>query len=238
MANIILPQVNILNEIDDSTKLIVEQNGEINRYPITDLELGGGDVTIDLSGDNAGKTTGVNATLLGGYPAEDYAKVSDIDNMLEIDLYGASAAEPNLVNADTLGGFGSDYFASAEEMNKKLSMKLLWENASPTSDFAAQTITLDLSQIDFVKIIYKTMTTSVSDYIFEVSVNSSATIINFVNTAYSSVVQVSSRDLTINSNEIIFGDCANKQISSASAAATLNSRIIPIKIYGVKGAIV
>ena len=123
MANIILPQVNILNEIDDSTKLMVEQNGEINRYPISELDIGGGDVTIDLDGDNQGTTSGINADTLGGYAADEYAKAADIDNMLEINLYGATAGEPNLVDADTLGGFGLDHFASVEEI-KEISSQL------------------------------------------------------------------------------------------------------------------
>ena len=116
-----------------------------------------------------------------------------------------------------------------------ISMELLWENASPSSDFAAQTIALDLSQIDVVKVVYKVMTTSDNEYTFEASVNRSATIINFVNASFSSTTQVSSRDLTINPDGIIFKDSLNKQITSSSAASTSNSRIIPIKIYGVKG---
>lgn len=116
-----------------------------------------------------------------------------------------------------------------------LAMELLWQNASPSSDFAAQTITLDLSQIDVVKIIYKAIATSNNEHTFETSVNSSSTIINFLNTAHAAAVQASTRDLTINSNEIIFANCVNKQITSTSAALTLNSRLIPVRIYGIKG---
>ena len=133
MANIILPQVNILSEINDSTKLMVEQDGQINRYPIADLELGGGDVTIDLSNSgNAEEAVGINAASLGGYPAEDYAKVSDLNDMLEIDLYGASAAEPNLVDADTFGG------RSPEEYNNYINeqvRKAAPQNLLDNSDF-------------------------------------------------------------------------------------------------------
>lgn len=162
MANIILPQVSILDEINDSTKLMVEQDGQINRYPIADLELGGGDVTIDLSSDNIGEATGVNADTLGGYAANQYAKLTDINNMLEIDLYGATAAEPNLVDADTLGGFDANHFASVEEMDRKLSIELLWENASPTSSFSAQTVQLskELDADDWVIVCFKAATNS------------------------------------------------------------------------------
>ena len=48
---IVLPQVEILNSISDSAKILVEQEGEINRFAIADLDIGGGDVSVDL--DNA-----------------------------------------------------------------------------------------------------------------------------------------------------------------------------------------
>ena len=73
--NIVLPAVPVLNEIDDSTKLLIEQAGEINRYPISDLDIGGGDVTIDLNspgGDSTNTGNPINADTLGGKPASDY----------------------------------------------------------------------------------------------------------------------------------------------------------------------
>ena len=74
MANIILPAVPVLSEIDDSTKLLIEQAGEINRYPISDLDIGGGDVTIDLLDNDETTDSGnpINADTLGGKPASDY----------------------------------------------------------------------------------------------------------------------------------------------------------------------
>ena len=48
MANIILPAVPVLNEIDDSTKLLIEQAGEINRYSISGLDIGGEDIIIEI----------------------------------------------------------------------------------------------------------------------------------------------------------------------------------------------
>lgn len=73
MANIILPAVPVLNEINDSTKILIEQAGEINRYPISDLDIGGGDVTIDLNAPGgSGIGNSINADTLGGKPASDY----------------------------------------------------------------------------------------------------------------------------------------------------------------------
>ena len=90
MANIILPAVPVLSEIDDSAKLLIEQAGEINRYPISDLDIGGGDVTIDLSGSsdtNGGNS--INADTLGGKPASDYV----LKDELILDSIGGSSLD-------------------------------------------------------------------------------------------------------------------------------------------------
>lgn len=39
MANIILPQVGVLGDVTDSAKFLIEQNGEINRYYVSNLEV-------------------------------------------------------------------------------------------------------------------------------------------------------------------------------------------------------
>lgn len=77
MANIILPQVNILNEINDSATMLVEQNGEINRFSIADLDIGGGDVTINLEDSNISKPNPVNADTLGGRSPEEYIALAN-----------------------------------------------------------------------------------------------------------------------------------------------------------------
>lgn len=72
MADIILPKVGILNEIDDDANILVEVDGNINRFPIGDI--GGGDISVDLSGNiEEGEANDLNAQMLGGEPAENYA---------------------------------------------------------------------------------------------------------------------------------------------------------------------
>ena len=57
MDNIILPAVPVLNEIDDSTKLLIEQAGEINRYPISDLDIDSGDIIVEIDSSAKEKTS-------------------------------------------------------------------------------------------------------------------------------------------------------------------------------------
>ena len=122
--NIVLPAVPVLSEIDDSTKLLIEQAGEINRYPISDLDIGGGDVTIDLSSadsvDNSGNP--INADTLGGKPAseyvtKDYLMLNDID-------------------ADTLGGINADQYVTKDMLNNssvKLNFSVVGDTKEPTN---------------------------------------------------------------------------------------------------------
>lgn len=78
MANIILPASPIVETIDNDANFIIEQAGEINRYPISDLS--GGDITIDLiSSDSDDKDIhSINADTLSGYIANDFIKKMDM----------------------------------------------------------------------------------------------------------------------------------------------------------------
>ena len=46
--NIILPKVNVLDTVITTANILVEQNGEINRYPISNLDIDGGDISVNL----------------------------------------------------------------------------------------------------------------------------------------------------------------------------------------------
>lgn len=65
MANIILPEVDISNSINNNTKVLIEQNGEIKRL------LNNDDSSENLS----------NATTLEGHPASYFATASSISNL-------------------------------------------------------------------------------------------------------------------------------------------------------------
>lgn len=64
MSNIILPKVQILDTISDEAKMLIEQNGEINRFAVTNL--GGGDISINLEDTIYGNANPINADTLDG----------------------------------------------------------------------------------------------------------------------------------------------------------------------------
>ena len=63
MSNIILPKVQILDTISDNAKVLIEENGEINRFAVTNL--------------------GSDADTLGGHPIDDFVQVETFENYVE-----------------------------------------------------------------------------------------------------------------------------------------------------------
>lgn len=105
--------------------------------------------------------------------------------------------------------------------------KLLWTNPSPSSAFAGQTITLDLSDYDEIEIEYqdnqyvginKSVSTTVgaSSYIFTTAGGSGA------------------RQVTVNANSIEFGAGIYYSSYGGGGSTTNNGVCIPSYIYGIK----
>lgn len=105
-----------------------------------------------------------------------------------------------------------------------ITMSLLWTNPSPTSNFAAQTVSLDLSGFDAVMVVMKLK----KDLIY-VSWN-----FGFIgDTAIMSIKgnatgTMYGRTAEINAQGIVFG-------TGYSASTSSNEYGIPAKIYGIKG---
>lgn len=206
MANIVLPQVAVLNNLNDNANLLVEQNGEINRFAIADLDIGGGDVTINLNGDSVSSPTGINADSLGGYPASEYAKLNDLSEYAKLN--------------------------DLEDINTGVTMDLLWENASPTSAFAAQTIDINLSNYWGVKIIWNIIDTLNYTNTIE-SQKGTRTFIHAAIGASSPYIYTSQRGVTTYEDKLEFSDGAYGAVNTG--AVTKNNCCIPIRIYGIKG---
>ena len=106
-------------------------------------------------------------------------------------------------------------------------MDLLWENASPSSSFAAQTVSIDLTKYSKVvmQAIEGTGYSNINNYL---ALTDGSTIImqnSFGKNRY--------RYVTVSSSGIGFDD-GKIYNSYASSATTDNSVIVPSKIYGIK----
>ena len=102
-------------------------------------------------------------------------------------------------------------------------MELLWENASPTSSFAAQTISLDLSVYDLVMLEF---TASTTWYIRQVFISNIGG--NFYYRVVDGAGKVYNRTCVINRNGIQF------EVGQEGTSRN-NDLCLPTKIYGVKG---
>lgn len=107
-----------------------------------------------------------------------------------------------------------------------INMDLLWTNASPTSTFASQSQSIDLSKYKFVYIIFRQFTSN-SNYIgFLVKVDGSTNLISVGDDAFAY------RLITVNTSGVTYTDAS--YCTEYASKVTNNSFAIPYQIYGVK----
>ena len=116
-------------------------------------------------------------------------------------------------------------------------MTLLWTNASPTSDFSAQTVAVDLSDYDFVyiELRYLSGATTLRSVLIGVGNDYRAVGIENVEPAY--YMQTEQRVIVTSTTGVAFSDAYTHNFNSNTGGAVNNARLIPQRIYGIKGAI-
>ena len=115
---------------------------------------------------------------------------------------------------------------------------LLWENAAPSSAFAAQTVALDLTDYDFVEIglIHAGQSGSQGGPVFSqvrIGETNPTKILAFL-AAWG--IYISSRNVTVTAAGVTFSEGYNNG-NAGSSGSQDNSVAIPIVIYGIKGVI-
>ena len=109
-----------------------------------------------------------------------------------------------------------------------LSLKLLWTNPSPSSSFASQTISLDLSGYDFVMVVYQHWTNS--------DVNNSAFCrIGVYGRLESHDYSLAYRDYHPEATGVYFNTGILVTSYGNSSVQQNTSAVIPLRIYGIKG---
>lgn len=111
-------------------------------------------------------------------------------------------------------------------------MDLLWENASPGSNFSPQTINVDSTGYKFLYVLYRNHTTSTNAIGYLVMKDSSYN--RFMEAAMS--VNYHRAILEITDGTIKFDDAKYypSYSKSSSSANNENSAMIPLAIYGIK----
>jgi hypothetical protein len=121
-----------------------------------------------------------------------------------------------------------------EYVDGKLSMELLWENASPTSSFLAQNVSLDLNSFDMVLVTTKYNTGAYYVDMTLVKIGSQAIIRQFAS-ANAKSTTYASRNVTVSKNSVNFTSGYAKSIAGTTAGTENNGVAIPVRIYGIKG---
>lgn len=153
-------------------------------------------------------------------------------NIINIQLDGAPEDNINFgINADTLGGQKPEYYATAEDLaalnDNKLSMELVWENASPTSAFAEQTISIDFSKYNALLVEFFGVSNEVK---LNAYIGKDCTV--HLCTPYSSFYY---RSAYFNSQEVVFSSGMRITAYNGWETVNIDSVCIPTKIYGIKG---
>lgn len=123
-------------------------------------------------------------------------------------------------NKDNNGNF---HFFTGVSIPEGLQMDLLWENSSPSSAFAAQTVTI--SRLNTYKIYYISFSTGSQSAIAKIGDGCNAMYWNrdYTGAQYWRIISSS-----IENNSITFDNCyrIDKLLD--------NTTLIPLKIYGIK----
>ncbi len=138
-----------------------------------------------------------------------------------------------LINGELAFGTEADAAVALANLGG-VSMKSLWTNASPTSNFAAQTISLNLSDYEcaLVRYLYSTDYQS-QDQIAIVKVGRDA-YLTFTGVA-STNIYLSQRTISVGSDSVAFGAPVYKTYASTSNPTANNKYCIPVEIIGIKG---
>ena len=130
-----------------------------------------------------------------------------------------------------------DELASGTGIEKR---KLLWTNANPTSEFAAQTLDSsdgipDLSGYDAVEIEYYGSTTVAASYIIKRKIGEPFFLFGYFNPQSTSAhINLISRSASTATSGITFGGGFSKRTSTSTVYSNNNNYCIPYKIYGIK----
>lgn len=227
--------VNYLDK-DGLTRLWSKIKAYVNEY--TGLTPEG---VIDVAHGGTGKATHTSNAVLTGNGTSAVNNVATASGA----LYATATNGVSKFGTLPIAQGGTEATTAAEALANLggLSMKLLWENASPNSTFAGQTISLDLTPYDYIEIEAQnyasknlnnaTYKAKVGEYIQFVSAgggngfNSSTLFLEGAS-------EVLVRHAKVNSNGIQFAD-GQSATSGGNWSSGTRGACLPVRIWGIKG---
>lgn len=136
----------------------------------------------------------------------------------------------------SIEGAAADAKAVGDALDTKAEIELVWENASPSSEFAAQTVSLDLLHAGFVIIEFRTTSSGTARPTVIIANGKMGNLNWLANATANYEILVISRNATVSNTGITFEKGYRKNISSTTATEN-NASAIPTRIYAIKGAL-
>lgn len=148
-----------------------------------------------------------------------------------------TCATPRNSGIPIKGGLKLENLASEviDEINKNTNITLLWSNASPTSAFDAQTLTLSSSDYNYLIVISYDCTA----VILHKTAGTSGQMLKMIDTSSAIDITIVHRTVTLTSTtKITFSQTEYIRIYSGGVDASLSmsgaANCVPYRIYGVK----
>ena len=155
---------------------------------------------------------------------------------------GGSMTGPVNMNGQILNGLNAptqdDEAATKGYADGKAEFELLWQNASPDSDFPAQTISLDLSKYQYIMV--DTVTTPSAIILRKGGSAALSLIVTSSSASNATILQVARRLVSASASKgVVFEDCMSTMYTTTSGkfndVAASNNTARPNRIYGIKG---
>ena len=146
--------------------------------------------------------------------------------------------EPKLIINGEMA-FGTEADAAVARTNLGLTgaetKTLLWENASPTSNFPAQDILIALDDYDEIEIEYRISTTNVKSFREIIAIGKASALNANANISTSGgYIRLYTRAVEVSTTGVTFEACYAKQANQSTTLGESNGICIPTAIYGVK----
>lgn len=188
---------------------------------------------------NSGEFDGKDGTSVSHTWSGTTLRVTSASGTSSADLKGEKGDTGSFDTSQIVNNFNTTeagYVADARALktlnDTKISLELLWENASPGSEFAAKNISLNLSGYEFILISCRRYTT-VSYYVNTIANVGQSVMLFVAFTADGDYrFDLNYRSATVSTSRITFDDATG--VTAASAKATDNKLMIPYRIYGIK----
>ena len=193
------------------------------------------DGIVDVSHGGTGKTTNTANSVLVGNGASAIKNIASANGALYATSANGAPKFGTLPIAQ--GGTGKTTALEALLAIGGIQIKKLWENASPTSEFLSQNITLDLSEYEYLLLGFKLDISKGEVYYQIVSkFNGSDTYLWSIKDMRSSYEPLFlTRAVSAHDSYAWFGDSNYKPFSQSTASFKRNTDLIPVIILGLRG---